>query len=301
MLLKDLQKEFTFDLQIKNYSKRTIETYNWNLDQLTSYLLEQNDISEVEDVSSLHIKKLIQYQIEMGNKSNYINTIIKSLRAFYSYLVSEEYVALNIMSKIKLLKEDKVVIKTFTDKEVARMIDANDFKSYLSARNKVILCTFIDTGVRMSELIGIQSELVNDTNIKVFGKGAKWRYVPVSLMLRKYMIRYERIREVYFKDKRLEHGNYFLSRNGKPLTTVQIQNIVREAGVKANVREDVRCSPHTLRHYSIQSNLRNGLDLYSCSKIAGHENILITKKYLLGIEAENILEIAKKSSPLMNL
>ncbi|WP_373456049.1 tyrosine-type recombinase/integrase [Bacillus anthracis] len=59
--------------------------------------------------------------------------------------------------------------------------------------------------------------------------------------------------------------------------------------------------PHTVRHYAIQSNLRNGLDLYSCSKIAGHENIQVTKRYLQGLEMENILEMAQKTSPLMNL
>ncbi|WP_252297976.1 site-specific integrase [Peribacillus frigoritolerans] len=71
--------------------------------------------------------------------------------------------------------------------------------------------------------------------------------------------------------------------------------------MKANVRGDIRCSPHTLRHYSVQSNLRNGLDLYSCSRIAGHENIQVTKRYLEGLETENILELASRSSPLMNL
>ncbi|MFE4140681.1 tyrosine-type recombinase/integrase [Peribacillus sp. YIM B13472] len=301
MFIKDLLKEFTFDLQIKNYSKRTIETYNYNVGQLINFLETHHDISDVEDVSSLHIKKFIQYQSEIGNKSNYINTIIKSLRAFYSYLVNEEYVSLNVLAKIKLLKEDKVVIKTFTDKEVAKMIGVYDFKSYLNARNKVIIAMFVDTGIRMTELINIQSGWINETNIRVFGKGSKWRYVPISLMLKKYMIRYERIKEGYFKNKKLDHGNYFLSRSGRPLTGVQIQNVVRNAGVKANVREDIRCSPHTLRHYSIQSNLRNGLDLYSCSRIAGHENIQVTKRYLQGLETENILELASKSSPLMNL
>ncbi|MDF1999494.1 tyrosine-type recombinase/integrase [Peribacillus frigoritolerans] len=301
MFIKDLLKEFSFDLQIKNYSKRTIETYKYNIDQLIIFLDKQHEISDIEDVSSLHIKRFVQYQLEIGNKSNYINTIIKSMRAFYGYLVSEEYVSHNVLAKIKLLKEDKVVIKTFTDKEVAKMIEVYDFKSYLNARNKVIIAMFVDTGIRMTELINVQSGWVNETNIRVFGKGAKWRYVSISLMLKKYMIRYERIKEGYFKNKKLEHDNYFLSRSGRPLTGVQIQNVVRNAGVKANVREDVRCSPHTLRHYSIQSNLRNGLDLYSCSRIAGHENIQVTKRYLEGLETENILELATKSSPLMNL
>lgn len=301
MLIKDLLKEFSFDLQIKNYSNRTIETYKYNIDQLIIFLDKQHEISGIEDVSSLHIKRFVQYQLEIGNKSNYINTIIKSMRAFYGYLVSEEYVSHNVLAKIKLLKEDKVVIKTFTDKEVAKMIEVYDFKSYLNARNKVIIAMFVDTGIRMTELINVQSGWMNETNIRVFGKGAKWRYVPISLMLKKYMIRYERIKEGYFKNKKLEHDNYFLSRSGRPLTGVQIQNVVRNAGVKANVRGDIRCSPHTLRHYSIQSNLRNGLDLYNCSRIAGHENIQVTKRYLEGLETENILELASRSSPLMNL
>ncbi|MFJ7639416.1 tyrosine-type recombinase/integrase [Peribacillus sp. NPDC097225] len=300
-MVKDLLKEFSFDLQIKNYSKRTIETYKYNIDQLIIFLEKQYEISDIGDVSSLQIKRFVQYQLEIGNKSNYINTIIKSMRAFYGYLVSEEYVSHNVLAKIKLLKEDKVVIKTFTDKEVAKMIEVYNFKSYLNARNKVIIAMFVDTGIRMTELINVQSGWMNETNIRVFGKGAKWRFVPISLMLKKYMIRYERIKEGYFKNKKLEHDNYFLSRSGRPLTGVQIQNVVRNAGVKANVREDIRCSPHTLRHYSLQSNLRNGLDLYSCSRIAGHESIQVTKRYLEGLETENILELASKSSPLMNL
>jgi len=301
LLIRDLLKEFTFDLQIKNYSKRTIETYNHNICQLIRYLNEHHEVTEIEDVSTVHIKKFIQYQLNVGKKSTYINTLIKSLRAFYVYLVAEEYVTLNIMARTKLLKEDKTVIQTFTDKEVAKMIESYDFKTYLNARNKLMVAMFADTGIRCSELINLETDWINETNIKIFGKGAKWRYVPISLMLRKYMIRYERIKEGYFKKKNLEHNNYFLSRSGRPLTSVQVENVVRNAGKVAGVRKEIRCSPHTLRHYSIQSNLRNGLDLYSCSKIAGHENIQVTKRYLEGLETENILEMAQKTSPLMNL
>ena len=66
MLITDLLNEFTFDLKIKNYAPRTIETYNYNTVQLINYLSEQHEIFEVEDISSLHIKKFIQYQLEIG-------------------------------------------------------------------------------------------------------------------------------------------------------------------------------------------------------------------------------------------
>ncbi|WP_027956330.1 tyrosine-type recombinase/integrase [Halobacillus kuroshimensis] len=300
-MISALLKEFVFDLKIKNYSEKTIETYNYNCSQFVYYLRDNFEIDDIEDISTLHVKKFIQHQTSIGNKPTYINSLIKSLRAFYVYLVEEEYVALNVMKKVKFLKEELPVIKTFTDQEVARLLDVYDFKTYLNARNKVIIAMFVDTGIRLSELINLQTEWVYDTNLSVFGKGKKWRHVPISLMLKKYMIRYERIKEKYFSNKNLEYGNYILSRSGKQLSTVAIEDVVRNAGKKAGVREDIRCSPHTLRHYSIQANLRNGLDLYSCSKIAGHENIQITKRYLQGLETENILEMAQKSSPLMNI
>ena len=122
MLISDLLKAFIFDLQIENYSNRTRETYSYNVGQLIQYLAEHHEKTEIEDVSSLHIKKFTKHQQAIGNKSTYINTLIKGIRAFYVFLLKEEYVALNIMSKIKLLKEDKTVIKTFSDKEVAQMI-----------------------------------------------------------------------------------------------------------------------------------------------------------------------------------
>ncbi|SFJ43496.1 Site-specific recombinase XerD [Halobacillus dabanensis] len=300
-MISSLLKEFLFDLQIKNYSERTIDTYKYNCSQLVYYLRDNFEIEDIEEVSTLHVKKFIQHQTSIGNRPTYINSLIKSLRAFYVYLVEEEYVTLNVMKKVKFLKEEIPVIKTFTDQEVAKLLDVYDFRTYLNARNKVIIAMFVDTGIRLSELINLQTEWVYDTNLSVFGKGKKWRHVPISLMLKKYMIRYERIKENYFCKKNLEYGNYILSRSGSQLTTVAIEEVVRNAGKRAGVRADIRCSPHTLRHYSIQSNLRNGLDLYSCSKIAGHENIQITKRYLQGLETENILEMAKKSSPLMNI
>jgi integrase/recombinase XerD len=111
------------------------------------------------------------------------------------------------MARTKLLKEDKTVIETFTDKEVAKMIEAYDLKTYLNARNKVMVATFVDSCIRKSELINLKAEYINDTNLIIFGKGSKWRYVPISLMLRKYMIRYEWIKEGYFKKKNLQHDN----------------------------------------------------------------------------------------------
>lgn len=300
MLLEDLLKEFLFELQIQNYSQRTIDTYRYNVNQFIMYVKEF-EVLELDDVLPLHLKKFIKNQQALGNKASYINALIKALRAFFNYLKKEDYLEGDIMKKITLLKEDTVIIETFTDKEIQAMLQVYDFKTYLNARNKMIIALFVDTGIRMAELINLQYDWIGETTIKIFGKGKKWRYVSISPMLKKYMIRYERVRESYFKDKMIESHNYILSRSGKALTSVQIENIVRNAGREAKVRESIRCSPHTLRHYYAQANIRNGLDVYSTSRLLGHSNINITKRYLQGLQDSSIIDLATTTSPLMNI
>lgn len=87
----------------------------------------------------------------------------------------------------------------------------------------------------------------------------------------------------------------------KPLTTEVVERIVRLCGEKANVNKNIRCSPHTCKHYFAQAQLRNGLDVYSLSRLLGHENVTITKRYLQGLKDKEVLELGMKSSPLMNL
>lgn len=300
MLLEDLLKEFLFELQIKNYSKRTIDTYRYNVSQFITYV-KDFEVLELDDVLPLHLKKFIKHQQALGNRASYINALVKSLRAYFNYLKKEDYLEVDVMKKITLLKEDVTIIETFTDSEIKAMLSVYDFKTYINARNKMIIALFIDTGIRMAELINLQYDWVGETTIKIFGKGKKWRYVSISPMLKKYMIRYERIRKSYFKDKCLDSNNYVLSRSGRPLTSVQVENVVRNAGQEANIRKSIRCSPHTLRHYYAQANIRNGLDVYSTSRLLGHSSVNITKRYLQGLQDDSIIELASTTSPLMNI
>lgn len=168
-------------------------------------------------------------------------------------------------------------------------------------RNKVIIAMFIDTGIRCNELCTIENANIKGNFILIHGKGNKERQVGISPLLKKLMIKHERIKEEFFRNKYNLTENYFLSRNGYMLTIEAVERIVKEAGKIANVREEIRCSPHTLRHYAAQKQLKNGLDVYSLSRILGHENITITKRYLQSMQDGDIVEMSIKTSPLMNL
>ena len=94
------------------------------------------------------------------------------------------------------------------------------------------------------------------------------------------MIKYERIRNSYLYDDILHYDNYFLSFKNKPLTIEAVERIVKLADEITNVRKEIRCSSHTCRHYFVQFQLRNGLDIYSLSRLLGHESFVITKRFL---------------------
>lgn len=120
-------------------------------------------------------------------------------------------------------------------------------------------------------------------------------------MLKKIMIKHERIGDFYFKDKLIGCNNYFLSRTGKPLTAEKVERVISTAGKIAGIREEIRCSPHTLRHYFAQTQRRNRNKLYAVSRLLGHESLTITKRYLQSMQDKDILESSVKTSPLMNL
>lgn len=299
LLLNNVLKEFLFEIKIRNYTPRTQKGYKNNNALFHTWLSNVYDITELEEVTHLHIKQYIIYLQQKGRKPSYINGILKNIRSFFEYCVGEGYIIKNHCKQVRYMKEGKVVINTFTDNEIKEMLNYFKGNDYLSIRNKCIISMLVDTGIRNFELCTLKVSDLGETAIKISGKGNKERYVYISPMLNKILIRYNRVRDIYFKNHNLKYDNYFLSYRGKPLTGEAIERVVKLCG--ENINRDIRVSPHTVRHYFAQAQLRNGLDVYSLSRLLGHENVSITKRYLQGLKDEEIVEMSIKTSPLMNL
>lgn len=300
MLIDDVYREYIYEIETRNYTDRTIKGYKNNLNKFFRYCKEQHELTELEEISHIHIKQYINVLKNKGLSESYINTILKNIRSFYTYCYKEEY-CLNISKKIGFLKQKTVLVESFTDSEVRKMLDAYRMDTYINARNRCIVSILIDTGIRNSELCGIKNIDIKETVIHIFGKGRKERIVPISPYLKKIMIKYERIKNSYLQDNPLHYDNYFLSYRCKPLTVEAVERVLKIAGGRARVRDSIRCSPHTCRHYFAQTQLRNGLDIYSLSRLLGHETVDIAKRYLQSIRDEQIVEISIGTSPLMNL
>jgi len=238
--------------------------------------------------------------LKAGRTTNYVNDLLKAFKVFFRYAFEEDYTDQLLTQKIRSVKGEKTIIRTFTEEELKQMIAYYQGHDYLTIRNKVILLMLIDTGIRLSELTSLTEEQIKYDYIIIRGKGSKERVVPKSPQLSKWLIKFQAVRKSYFAF-RIVPDNLFLSKNAKPLTNTMIDRIVKDAGRGCGVSSDIRVSAHTFRHTYAQYQLKSGLDIYSLSRLLGHENISITQTYLNGMRDREILKQAQNTSPLMNL
>lgn len=276
------------------------------LNRWKDFMKQECDIEDIEDVRAIHIKSYIQMCQSTGKEINStINGHIATLRVFFKYLVEEEYIEEldNPIRRIKNLKEDKRVIVTFNDDEVARVINDVKEETYSNIRDKLILILLFDTGIRVSELCNIKVNDISRKHILIHGKGSKERLVYISNIMRRYMRKYEKVKEERFSRKELSEieDYYFLDQCAIQLSRSRINKILKEHCKNVGIRKEVRCSPHDCRHYFAQKQLRNGIDIYSLSRLMGHFDTQITSKYLRGLEQEDILDIGRVHSPLKDL
>lgn len=300
MLLTDAAKEFEFNCQCRKLSDKTIRNYGKLIGYLLDYLKEQHKVLCLEDVRPMYIKAYLMMLQERGAKPQYINDQLKAFKVLFRYLYEEGYTDSILTERIKNVKQPKTIIKPFTEQEVKKMTEYYSGHTFMEVRNRLMLMTFFDTGIRVSELIDLKLSQVKDEYILIHGKGDKERVVPKSPLLNKWMFKYLSTRENFFAYRRVPE-NVFLSRNGRPMTTEAIHRVIKIAGKAVGVSRDIRVSPHTCRHTFAQMQLKNGLDLYSLSRLMGHSNISITQRYLEGLRDFEVLNACKATGILMNL
>lgn len=294
-------QEFGFDCKIRKLSPKTIENYQKQLTYLQRYLADEHNTTLIEAVRSIHIKQFLAMMDEKGRKPQYINDLLKVFKTFFNYCEKEGHIKASPAASIRNMKQPKVVIMTFSENEIRGLLNHFSGRDFISIRNKTIIALLFDTGMRLAEVINLRSEQIHDEYILVHGKGNKERLVPVSPFLAKQLLRYRTVRDSYFEDKRFPEGFVFVSNRGKQLTPEVIGMFLKQAAKEVGVNPQVRVSPHTCRHTFAHLQLKNGLDLYSLSRLMGHENVAITQRYLAGLQNTEIVKAAQKTGVLFNL
>jgi len=228
-----------------------------------------------------------------------VNTYMRSLRAFWSWLETEGIIDRNPFSQLKIPKAPKKVIPTFSVEQLKALIAQANTLSPAGFRNYTIMLFLLDSLMRISELIGSQMKDLNLEGrcLKVWGKGSKERIVPFGRITQKALWRYIK----FYRPEPLipRQDMVFLTTDGRQLTKNRVETILKTYGDRAGLK-GVRVSPHTFRHTGAVSFLRNGGDLFSLQRIMGHSSLEVLRGYL-NLSQNDLNRVHERASPLDNL
>lgn len=271
-------KEFLNYLQFeRNYSPRTIESYGSDLDEFERYFKNLDCHLSWESVDADVIRDWMGDMMDRGNTARSVNRRLSALRSLFRFALSHGMIDKDPAHLITGPKADKPLPYFLREKDMDRLLEPQMWTdSYKDVLARTLIIVFYETGVRLSELTGLDDDDVNfvNSNIKVTGKRNKQRIIPfgkeLAGALHDYMDR--RDREI----TRITDG-LFLNRKGKRITNPQVRKLVEDNLAKVTTMK--KRSPHVLRHTFATAMLNHNAELESVSRLLGHASIATTEIY----------------------
>lgn len=288
-------EDFVIHSKVRGLSHKTIKSYRNTALLFLKETQQEFRIEDVGEISKSMVEAFILKKKDAGCSEKYINTIIRTLRAFFVFLLEDDYITKNPMAKVRFIRENNKVLEVYSDEQVAQLINAYSDADFLAIRNKTLIMLQIDTGIRCSETIDIMETDVLDDRILINGKGKKQRYVAISSSLFRQLKCYKKAKDSYFYRKP-KYKNFFLSRTGRPLTVEAIERVYKEAQKRVDI-VGIRVSPHTSRHY-FATKMLDSNPIYTVSKLLGHSSIRITEHYLKSVTSAKLIDDTSIQSPL---
>ena len=281
----------------KNYSVHTIKAYK---SDIVSFLIWINSNCITTDLNKL--REYMHFIQRFEYKKTTILRKIASLRGFYKYLYRERIIDNNPASNLIAPKKNKSLPKFLTDDEMERILDNVHITTPAGFRNKAILELLWATGMRVSELSGLNFgdlELEND-EIKVFGKGAKERIVLISKRAKKFLQQYINTARPLIpgcngiKINNDENSPVFINNTGYRLQTRTIRNVINEIVERIQLPKHV--TPHMFRHSFATRLIEHGADLRVVQELLGHASISNTQIYT-HISTQHLKEVYNTAHP----
>ncbi len=279
----------------KRYSPNTIIAYKKDLEQFFSFLLSDYQTEDIQSINHLIIRSWLVKLMEAKINPKSVNRKITTLKTFFKFLIKEEAIVINPMSKIISPKTSKR-LPVFVEKEKMDLLFDNiEFKdNYIDQRNMLIIELFYATGMRLSELVNLKvSDVdIHNCNIKVLGKRNKERIIPISNKVKDTCLKYIHYRNTFFPET--QESNFFLKEDGKKIYQKLVYRIVNY--YLSIVTTIDKKSPHILRHTFATHMLDNGADLNAIKEILGHANLSATQVYTHNT-IEKLKNIYKQAHP----
>lgn len=270
----------------RNLSGNTSVYYTNRLRAFRTFL--EGDV-KLAEITAERIRAFLAFECERNSSSTAAHSFT-ALSAFFNHCVAEGLLEANPMANVKKPKRKVCVIPTMSMEQVEAMLRTCG-KDFIGVRDRAIILTLIDTGLRASELVNLELDDVDlaGQTMLVFGKGAKERIVPFGSVTKQALVGY------IARRGELETKKLFVNCYGEPMTRNGLRLALRDRGKAAGIT-GVRLSPHTLRHSMAVQYIRNGGDTFSLQKLLGHSTLDMTRRYA-ELADSDVIEKHRTCSP----
>lgn len=257
------------DLTIKNYGEdlRAFEEFYGNLEGCHSWKSVDSDV----------IRDWMESMMDKGNNATSINRRLSALRSFYRFALTRKLVDKDPVHGVTGPKKGRPLPQFLKENEMDRLLDAESWtESFEDVRDRTVIMTFYETGIRLSELIGLDDCMVDFSNrqLKVTGKRNKQRVIPFGEELLATFRDYMKCRD---KEVNLQSEALFVTAKGLRMTSSQVREAVRKNLSKVCTLK--KRTPHVLRHTFATAMLNNKAGIESVKKLLGHESLSTTEIY----------------------
>lgn len=263
----------------RGYSPRTMKSYRESLVKFSDYLKQTDQELNWNTIDADVVRNFMASEMEHGLLACSVNCELSALRSFYKYLLRMKLVEKNPMRLIHGPKAHKPLPSFLKESEVTRLFDDVEYPdTFDGLRDRTILLTFYHTGIRLSELVGLNVADVNLSSgeLKVTGKRNKQRVVPFGEELRQALKHYIDQRKEQLADG-VDAGCLFLNNKKERIGKSMVRTIV--VHYLSLVTTMKKRSPHVLRHTFATEMLNHGADLEAIKELLGHESVATTEVY----------------------
>lgn len=261
----------------RGLSKNTRAAYADDIVRFIDFLSKLG-VTSVNDVTRKHILDHLMAEKARGLSANSLSRHLVSLKVFFRWLAQEGMLGVNVAETMDSPKVWKMLPGVLTPKEIDRLFEVPDVKTPLGLRNRAILELFYASGLRVSEMAGLQlTDLHFDEHfLRCIGKGRKERVVPVARTAIKWVKRYlDEVRPQLSPG--VQEQTVFLSLRKQPMSRKTIWDMIKKCARDAGITKTVY--PHSLRHSFASHLLANGAELRIIQEMLGHADIATTQIY----------------------
>lgn len=279
----------------RNRSPLTVQNYEEDLRMFEAFFKNKDNQISWESVDSDLIRDWMEDMMDSGHAATSVNRRLSALRSFFRFALSRHLVERDPVHAIVGPKKNKPLPAFVKEKEMNRLLDGEEMwgDSFEDLRARTIIILLYHTGVRVSELTGMDVSSVDMTDryIKVRGKGNKDRVVPFGDELKRDLQKYLEARESVTG---MSGGPLLTDNKCRRMTTAKVRVIVEDCLAKVTTQK--KRSPHVLRHSFATAMLNNGAGIESVKKLLGHAKVSTTEIYT-HTTFEQLKRIYKQAHP----